>query len=77
MKSWLFALIAAVCVSSPVVFGASAEAPKPTDLMVGSPPPAANQVTQQNWMGCRTTSGRSITSRRWSERRQSIAARVR
>ena len=77
MKSWLFALIAAVCVSSPVVFGASAEAPKPTDLMVGAPPPAADQVTHENWMVRRTTSGRSSTSKRCCRRPRSTAARDR
>jgi CubicO group peptidase (beta-lactamase class C family) len=50
MKSWLFAAVAAICSSAPCAFSATANAPNPTDLMVGSPPAATNQVTIENWM---------------------------
>jgi CubicO group peptidase (beta-lactamase class C family) len=49
MRSRLFAVVAASCLFASVS-SVTADAPVPSDLMVGSPPPTANQVTQHNWL---------------------------
>jgi CubicO group peptidase (beta-lactamase class C family) len=50
MISRVFALFAALSVSSAFVADAALAEPDASKLMLGAPPPAAEQVTRENWM---------------------------